>query len=432
MDYLKQIAKQALKYEAKLVLKKYKPKVVAITGSVGKTLTKEAVYHVLSKNFFVRRSGKSFTAELGIPLAIIGCGEGVGSVFQLIKNLLFGLRVILTKSNYPQWLILEVDGDKPGDLEAVSSMIKPDMVVITAIGETPSHIEMFGDLETFLNEKKAMVDSVRFGGAVIYNADDSITLELSKSSKVRTVSVGVLNGSQISGTEFEILYGSGKTGSVPTGMSFSIKYKNEVFPINIFETIGIQNQYAILLAFAVGLEFGLPASQIVNSLGKYSALPGRMRLVPGVKDTLIIDDSYNSSPIAIEESIRVLKDIKSVDKKIAVIGDMLELGRFSAIEHRRVAELLNGVATDVICIGIRARKIVDELLNYGFPESKIISFDTADEAQGYLQNLINEGDIILIKGSQAMRMEKIVEEVMRYPQDKNKVLVRQEEEWKGR
>ncbi len=294
MDYLKQIAKQALKYEAKLVLRKYRPKVIAITGSVGKTLTKEAIYQVLSKNFFVRRSGKSFTAELGIPLAIIGCGEGVGSVVQLLKNLLFGLKVIFRKSSYPEWLILEVDGDKPGDLEAVSSMIKPDMVVITAISETPSHIEMFGDLETFLNEKKAMVDSVRYGGAVIYNADDPVTLELSKSSKVRTVSVGVLSGSQISGTEFEVLYGSGKTGSVPTGMSFSINYKNESFPINVFETIGIQNEYAVLLAFAVGLEFGLPTSQVAQSLGKYNALPGRMRLVPGVKDTLIIDDSYNS------------------------------------------------------------------------------------------------------------------------------------------
>ena len=432
MDYLKLLAKQILRHEAQLVLKKYNPKVIAIVGSVGKTLTKEAIYQVLSKNFFVRRSEKSFTAELGVPLTIIGCSEGVGSFTQLIENIFFGLKVILFKSSYPEWLILEIDGDKPGDLEKVSSLIKADILVITAIGDVPSHIETFGDMEAFLGEKRAMIDALRFGGAVIYNANDPVAFDLAQSSKVKMVSVGVNNDMQVSGTEYEILYASGKTGSVPTGMSFGIKNKSETLSLNIFETIGVQNEYAVLLAFAVGLEFGLKPEQIVQSLHKYNALPGRMKLVPGIKDTLIIDDTYNSSPIAIAESIKVLKDIKSVEKKIAVVGDMLELGRFSAIEHRRVAEQLNGVATDVICVGIRTRKVVEELLNLGFPETKIYSYDTSDEVGNYLQNMIGEGDIVLIKGSQSMRMEKIVEEIMKYPQDARKVLVRQEEEWRGR
>lgn len=433
MDYLKFLAKQILKHEAKLVLKKYNPKVIAVIGSVGKSLTKEAIYQVLSKEFFVRKSEKSFTAELGIPLTIIGCGEGVGSIVQLISNIFFGLRVILFKSTYPTWLILEVDGDKPGDLEKVSSYLRVDILVITAIGEVPSHIEKFGDLYTFLKEKVAMVDAVRFGGGVIYNADDLVTSNLAQNSKVKMISVGIgEGGTQISGSKFEILYGTGKTGSVPTGMSFSIKNKTNLLPVNVFETIGMQNEYAILFAYAVGLEFGLEPAQLVQSLGKYNTLPGRMRMIPGIKDTLIIDDTYNSSPIAIAEAINVLKEIKSVEKKIAVVGDMLELGQFSAIEHRRVAQMLNGVATDVICVGLRTRKVVEELLNFGFPESKINSFDTSNEVENYLQNLISEGDIVLVKGSQAMRMERIVEGIMRYPEEKKKLLVRQEEEWKGR
>lgn len=433
MDELKKLAKQILKYEAKLVLKKYNPKVIAVIGSVGKSLTKEAIYQVLSKKFFVRKSEKSFTAELGIPLTIIGCGEGVGSIVQLISNIFFGLRVILFKSTYPTWLILEVDGDKPGDLEKVSSYLRVDILVITAIGEVPSHIEKFGDLYTFLKEKVAMVDAVRFGGGVIYNADDLVTSNLAQNSKVKMISVGIgEGGTQISGSKFEILYGTGKTGSVPTGMSFSIKNKTNLLPVNVFETIGMQNEYAILFAYAVGLEFGLEPAQLVQSLGKYNTLPGRMRMIPGIKDALIIDDTYNSSPIAIAEAINVLKEIKSVEKKIAVVGDMLELGQFSAIEHRRVAQMLNGVATDVICVGLRTRKVVEELLNFGFPESKINSFDTSDEVENYLQNLISEGDIILVKGSQAMRMERIVEGIMRYPEEKKKLLVRQEEEWLSR
>lgn len=432
MDYLKKLAKQILRHEAKLVLKKYNPKIIAVTGSVGKTLTKEAIYDVLAKNFFVRKSEKSFTAELGVPLTILGCEEGLGGIIQLIKNIVHGLRVVFIKAPYPEWLILEIDGDKPGDLQAVSSIIKPDMLVVTAIGEVPSHIEMFGDIDTFLNEKKALVDSVRFGGVVIYNADDGISSSLSKVSKVRTVSVGVNNTSQICGTEYELLYGSGKSGSVPTGISFSVKYKNEVFPVNVFETLGFQNEYAVLLAFALGIEFDLKPKDIIQSLSKYTTLPGRMKLLQGIKDTLIIDDSYNSSPIAVSEAVKVLGNIKSVDKKIAVMGDMLEIGSFSAIEHKRVADLLSGSATHVICVGIRAKKIGDELLQSGFNKTNIAFFDNSTEAGKYLQNLISEGDIILIKGSQAMRMERIVEEIMKHPQDAKKTLVRQEAEWLNR
>ena len=432
MDYLKQLAKQLLKHQAQLVLKKYRPKIIAITGSVGKTLTKEAIYQVLSKNFFVRKSEKSFTAELGVPLAILGCGEGAPGISQLIKNILIGFKTVFFKTNYPHWLILEVDGDKPGDLAMVSSLMRPDILVVTAIGEVPSHIETFGDMDIFLNEKKAMVDSLRFGGAVVYNADDPVTFDLAQGSKVKMVPVGIQSNVQVSGTDFEILYGSGKTGSVPIGMSFGLKYKAETFPINIFNTIGDQNEYALLLAFAVGLEFGLKPQEIIKSLSKFSPLPGRMNFVPGIKDTIIIDDSYNSSPIAMAQAIEVLKEIKSVEKKVAVIGDMLELGRFSAIEHRKIAELLRGSATHVVCVGFRARKIGDELLGYGFPESNIVSFDTSDEVGKYLQNFVDDSDIILVKGSQAMRMEKVVEEIMRYPEDKKKVLVRQEEEWLSR
>jgi UDP-N-acetylmuramoyl-tripeptide--D-alanyl-D-alanine ligase len=216
--------------------------------------------------------------------------------------------------------------------------------------------------------------------------------------------------------------------------SFELKEKEsgDKFNMSIFDSLGVQNQYATLLAYAVGNFLGVEKKDIVKILNKTTPTPGRMNLVPGIKDTLIIDDSYNASPIAMSQAVEVLKNIKSVEKKVVVVGDMLELGRYSASEHRRMAELINGVSTDVICVGIRTRKTVEELLNLGFPESKINSYDTSEEVGNYLQNMISEGDIILIKGSQAMRMEKVVEEIMKYPQDVKKVLVRQEDEWLSR
>jgi UDP-N-acetylmuramoyl-tripeptide--D-alanyl-D-alanine ligase len=434
MDYLKQLAKKILQYQAKLVLKKYKPKVIAITGSVGKTLTKDAIYNVLSKKYFVRKSEKSFTAELGIPLAIIGCHDGVGSIGQFLENILLGFYIIIRKTIYPEWLILEIDGDKPGDFGLVSKYLSPDILVMTAIGDVPSHIELFYDIETFVSEKKMIIDSVKSDGLIVYNSDDELVGHLLAETKIKKISCGVGGDFDIVATDFEILYGNGKVGSIPTGMAFEIKEKEtgDKFNINIFDSIGVQNQYSTLLAFAIGKFLGIDKKDIVKVLNRTSPTPGRMNLVPGIKDTLIIDDSYNSSPIAMSQAIQVLKNIKSVEKKVAVVGDMLELGRYSATEHRRVAEQLNGVATDVICVGIRTRKTVEELLNLGFPESKINSYDTSEEVGNYLQNMISEGDIILVKGSQAMRMEKVVEEIMKYPQDAKKVLVRQEDEWKGR
>ena len=115
-----------------------------------------------------------------------------------------------------------------------------------------------------------------------------------------------------------------------------------------------------------------------------------------------------------------------------MIGDMLELGKHSVDEHRKVAGLLNGKVEKLICVGIRARKISEELLNLGFSEANILSVDTAEEAGRELQQMLSEGDLVLVKGSQAMRMERVVEEVMAKPQDRKRVLVRQEEEWLSR
>jgi len=186
------------------------------------------------------------------------------------------------------------------------------------------------------------------------------------------------------------------------------------------------------LAFALGLEFDISPKEIVSALSKYKILPGRMNLIPGIKDTVIIDDSYNSSPVAMIQALAVFKELKTKGRKIVVLGDMLELGKHSVDEHRKLAELVKDSVSKVICVGIRMRILSEELLNLGFDEGNILSFDTSTEAGKELQNIIEEKDIVLVKGSQTVRMEKVVEEIMQCPEDKEKLLVRQEEEWLNR
>lgn len=427
--YLKQLAKKAFQYQAKLVLKKYRPKIIAITGSVGKTLTRDAVYAVLSKKFYIRKSERSFSAELGVPLTILGFSSVNNDVFEWVENILYSIYIILFKVKYPEWIILEIDANKPGELQTISSMVSPDILVVTAIGEVPSHIESFYEKENFISEKKILLNSVKRDGVIIYNADDIVTANLLNNSLVKLVACGVGEGNTVKGGEISILYGKGSGGQVPTGMSFDISWNGEMNKITILESIGVHKEYASLLAFAVGLEFKLTPKEISSSLNKIKISPGRMRILQGIKDSTIIDDSYNASPIAMSQAIDILGRIKVSGRKIAVLGDMLELGKYSADEHRKIADILIGKADIVFTAGFRSRKIIEGLLNKGFGEDKARSYDDAISLGKDLQNFIQKGDILLVKGSQDMRMEMVVEEIMRYPKDKKKFLVRQTEWW---
>ncbi|MES2213228.1 MAG: UDP-N-acetylmuramoyl-tripeptide--D-alanyl-D-alanine ligase [Patescibacteria group bacterium] len=429
MNTIKQLAKRIFQYEARLILRKYKPKIIAISGSVGKTSTREALYLVLSKKFFVRKSEKSFTAELGVPLAIIGCTQGTGSTFQWILNVLQGFEMIIFKTHYPDFLILEIDADKPGDLYGLSTWLHPDMLVATAVGDVPAHVELFGTVDELLAEKKYLLDSVSRDGCIVYNSDDQTVSHVVQNTELKKISCGIFGESNVRGSVFNILYAKTSTGSVPTGMRFEIKSESNTEVVTVMDSLGEHNEYAMLLAIGAGQELGISLSDCISAFKSYVSLPGRMNIISGLQSTVIIDDSYNASPIAMRQALHVFQSITGSSRKIVVLGDMLELGKYSADEHKKIANQLQGIAEYVICVGIRSRGIVDELLSMGFPESNIMHVDTAEKAGGELQNMLRTGDSVLVKGSQAMRMERVVEEVMRHPEDKAKLLVRQEPEW---
>ena len=184
-DTFKKIIIYILIFEAKLVLWKYKPRVVAITGSVGKTSTKDAVYAVFSKFTYVRKSDKSFNSEIGLPLTILGVPNGWNSPKVWIRNIFKGLWLILAPHKYPKWLILEVGVGKPGDMARTASWLKTDAVIMTAIGETPVHIEFFESRKQLIEEKAGLIKTLRRDGLLILNADDEAIFEMKSKSKKR-------------------------------------------------------------------------------------------------------------------------------------------------------------------------------------------------------------------------------------------------------
>ncbi len=435
MTFIKQLVKQIFQYEARLILKKYAPHIIAITGSVGKTTTRDAIYAVMSKIFFVRKSEKSFTTELGIPLTIIGCSYGTGTVWQWIKNMCIGLRLLFKREQYPHWLILEIDGDKPGDFAALSDWFHPNILVVTAIGEIPAHVESFGTVEQLITEKKVLLNTVLRDGMVVYNIDDTLTSQLVTDTELKKISCGIAIECDIRGSIFSVLYSTTKEKQIPTGMTFNITTRadgpKEKNTVTFFDSLGVHAEYASLIAYAVGRELGLAHENMIASLNQYKTLPGRMEIISGVKDTIIIDDSYNASPVAMQESLQIFNSLTTSLRKVAVVGDMFELGKYSVEEHKKIAGFLTDTAY-VIAVGIRMRGMVEELLSRGFDGERVISVDTAEQAGEDLQKILVAGDIVFVKGSQAMRMERVVRDVMRHPEDAPKLLVRQEPEWLSR
>src|SRR3989344_3395296 len=430
--FFKKIVVTIITLEARVVLWKYKPRIIAITGSVGKTSTKEAIYAVLRNKFFVWCSPKSFNSEIGVPLAVMGLSNAWGSAHGWLSVFFEGLALIFLKNHYPKLLVIEVGTDRPGDIRTIARWLKPDLVVFTRFGDVPVHVEFFSSREALLEEKSFLVTAVKPGGTLILNADDKDVLGLREKVKypVSVVTFGSGEGVDVKASYQELFYAQG--GSMPLGVRAKIDHTGRVFPLKINGTVGKHYIMIALAAFAVGIASKINAVDILNSLENLSIPPGRQKLIPGIHGSLIIDDSYNSSPVAVEAALSSLEELKAGGRKIVVLGDMLELGNESAKEHRKIGEKIKNFCDLFVAVGPRAETMWEEALKSGMDTEHARHFKDAYEARAFLKNTIQPNDVVLVKGSQSMRLERVVEHIMAEPERASELLVRQEKEWKAR
>jgi UDP-N-acetylmuramoyl-tripeptide--D-alanyl-D-alanine ligase len=433
MQFLKTILKNItvaiLTLEARLILRKYKPRVVAITGTVGKTSAKDAVYAVLSHFYTTRKSEKSFNSGIGVPLTVIGCPNAWNNPLGWLHNILDGFSLLVQRKSYPEWLVLEVGADRPGDIKKTASWIKPDIAIITRLSKVPAHVEFFESPQAVKAEKGELAQEVSSEGTLILNADDEDVMSLKETTKARTESYGFSKEATLIASYENIEYGKDKNDGFPLGITFRVDSKHASIPVHLSGGFGMNHIYAALSALAVADVCELNMVRAAEALHTYEMAPGRLRLIRGVKDSIIIDDTYNASPVAMESALDTLSKLESKGRKIAVLGDMLELGKHASDEHRRMGEIAGKVCKMVITVGIRARHIAEGALIAGLSEKNIFQFEDSREAGKFLEQKIKAGDIALIKGSQGMRMERTVLEVMAEPEKKRELLVRQEEEW---
>lgn len=428
-NFFLKILQYKLKIAAQLILRKYQPDIIGITGSVGKTNAKEAIFSVLNNKFNVRKNLKNYNNELGVPLTIIGQESGGKYPWQWLKVFCKFIKLLLFINNdYPEILILEMGADKIGDIEYLVKLAKPKVSVVTAIA--PAHLEFFGNLDNVIKEKSILVKCLTKNDWAILNYDDQAVSDFAKLTKSRVINYGFSESCDVSAQEMKII--CDREGRL-CGTAFKILYKGNLVPVFIPDVLGQPPIYAVLAAVAVGIIYDLNLLEITKALEDYLPAKGRLHLLPGIKNTWLIDDTYNSSPKACLEAIKILSEFPQASpaKRWAVLGDMLELGSYTEEGHqiigREIADFKN--IDYLVTIGERAKDIKKGAVEKGLNNDNIYSFNNVSEAGLFLQEKIKENDLILIKGSQGMRLEKITKEIMAEPERAKNLLCRQDEEW---
>lgn len=419
---MKKNVEKLLAYLAKKILAKYNPKIIGITGSVGKSSTKEAVFLVVSQKYFSGKSEKSFNGELGLPLSVIGIkNDPQKNILSWLKVVLKALRLIILKVRYPEILVLEYGIDHVGDMDALLKIAHPNIGIITNIGI--SHYEYFNDVDAIAKEKGKIAEALTSEEILILNTDNQKAFEQKAKTRAKVLSYGLNTPADI------------KTNLIkedlqnPFGAELSIHTPTRTIATKV-NALGEPHYLAVSAAAAVGEALHIESDLIIKGLEAYKPSPGRLNIISGIKHSTIIDDSYNASPDSMRQAIALFDRLKA-PMKIAILGTMRELGAMSGKAHQEMGEYIASVRPDfLVTVGDGGQLIGDTAIIFGQPLESVKHFHTSDEAKKTVLDLIQPNCLILAKGSQnTVRLEKIVKEIMSEPMRASELLVRQYGDW---
>jgi UDP-N-acetylmuramoyl-tripeptide--D-alanyl-D-alanine ligase len=418
---LKLLVASFLAVLARIVIGKYKPIVVMITGSVGKTSTKDAVAAALSERYYLRASEKSYNSEFGVPLTIIGAKNPWENPAAWLRVIQEALALILLPNHYPQLLVLEVGADSPGDLARILAICTPDAVVVTMLPEIPVHVEAYASPQAVRDEEFQPAYTLSAGCPLIISADDTHARKMAARLTANVVTVGYAEDANVRITD---------EAFSEKGMEATVHTCGKTYHLVAQGALGRTQLYAPAMALSLANMLHMTVEEAQKGLEGYLPPPGRARVLRGIRGSVLIDDSYNASPAAVEEALHGLSLVPG-NRRIVAIGDMLELGRYSMAEHERIGRSVAAHADMVVAVGERSVALREAAMKAGITQECALGFANSREAATALKELVREGDVVLVKGSQSMRMERVVEALLRDPADA-KLLVRQDTEWKRR
>jgi UDP-N-acetylmuramoyl-tripeptide--D-alanyl-D-alanine ligase len=367
---------EALQKLAQNTLSEHPVKVVGITGSIGKTTTKEFTSALLAKQFKVLKSEGNFNNHLGLPLSVLRLRDG------------------------HEIAVLEMGMSHPGEIKRLTRIAPPDVAVITNV--QPVHLEFLKSMANIAAAKKEILDGLKPNGTAVLNGDDTWVNKLSSSWKGNKVYFGMGKSRDVSAQNIR------KTGL--DGMSFELRYggkRGKVTLPSFYES----TLFNFLAAAAVAFTFSVPIEDIQESSAQVKPTAKRGTVFLLERDQILIDDSYNSNPAALESSLKSVAGL-SAKRKIAVLGDMLELGEDSPKYHASAGKKVVESGFDLlVTVGPLSKHMAEGARKAGMPEDCVFTFENSREAARKLGGFLDRGDLILVKGSRGIRMEDIVEQL---------------------
>lgn len=431
---LKNIITYIITWEAKKVLKKYQPQVIVIGGDVGKTTTKDAIFQVISQRHNTWKSPKSMNSETGVPLSIMGKKTGWNSIKLWLGIIKHGFSLILQDFDYPKVLVLEVGDRKPGDTEKLLKWLKPDTVALCHIDEIPTHVEFFDSITGSNEEKIPLITNIKKTGGLVWCSDNlTATTLVNTHHNKNTQLMSFTTSDEVD----KVIY---NLRQLPVfvdnelGIQVQFTHKEKNHSVFIKGILGDGVAKAIASAVLVGVRFNIPVEEAITALKNFNQdLPkGRMRVINGIKNTIIIDDTYNAGYASTKLALETLYSLPGAGRKVAILGDMLELGEYTKSTHQMIGDLINKPCDLLVTVGENSKLIAETAKQNGFNKQNIFTFSNSKEAGKFVVQMIKEGDMVIVKGSQGIRMEKVVQELMLHPEERNNLLVRQEPEWQNR
>ncbi len=357
---------------ARFIMRKICVPVVGITGSVGKTTTRDMTYSVVSKMFNTLKNQGNFNNELGVPLTIFSADENIEAA------------------------VIEMGMDNFGEIDRLSHIVNPTISIITNIGM--SHIERLGSQENIYKAKAEIFKNTKKSGTVILNGDDRILMAHKGEISQRVITVGIKNNAA------DIVAKNIKADK--EHVSFTACGMGKEIEIAL-PVAGEHNVLNALLAVACGMVLEIPAKEIASALSQFSMTKMRMDII-NAKTITIINDCYNAAPASVSAALAVLG--KYEDKKVAILGDIKALGPYSNKAHYDLgAEVVKNNIDILITIGEQARHIAQGAYEQGMDSSGIVSVGTVNDAYSVLSDTIKEKSVVLVKASRAMELERVSE-----------------------
>jgi UDP-N-acetylmuramoyl-tripeptide--D-alanyl-D-alanine ligase len=350
--------------------------VIAITGSTGKTLTKDFTAAVLRQLGEVNASKGSYNNEIGVPLTLLN-GSGAA-----------------------RFLVLEMGSRGMGHISSLCAIARPQVGVVTNIGW--SHLQYFRNRENLAIAKAELLRALPAGGTAVINADDDYAPYLCSQSPVPVVTFGLESGAQVRAQNIEVE----KSGKV----IFTLRSKGGRKATIRIPLPGRHNVCNVLAAAAVGEIMGVDMESIAEGIASAELTGWRMEMITRPEEITIINDAYNANPVSMRSALIALGDISRSKRAIAVLGDMRELGPVSEEAHFEVGRLAVDYGTDIlITVGRKARKIAEAAREKGLPRGSVFMTDKVDKAAEILRAIIEPGDVVLIKGSRFLGLERLVD-----------------------